>query len=171
LAKATALANTSPDHPGVDVAGAITVVIVPDSMDKPPQPSSDLIRSVCNYMDDFRLITTELYVRGPEYAAIRVEASVLAPPYASFDQVSQDVSKAIDEYLDPIKGKLDFGEDFYPTNLLGAILALDLVSAVPSMKVYVNRVLHADLSQPVTVQPFGLYYGAEHTITVGPLEG
>jgi predicted phage baseplate assembly protein len=171
VARATALAETSPDHPGVEVAGAITVVVVPDAKDMPPQPSSDLIRSVCNYMDGFRLITTELYVRGPEYSAITVEASALAPSYESFDQVSLDVTTAIDAYLDPIKGKLDFGEELFPTNLLGAILSLDSVSAVTSMKVYVDNVLHTDLSQPVKIPPHGLFYGFGHTITVGPLEG
>ena len=170
VAKAIALPLTTPDHPGVEIPGAVTVVIVPSSNDKPPQPSSDLVRSVCNYLDHFRLIGTELFVRGPAYQSIAVEASVLARPYAAFDEVSRNVVKAIDDYLDPLKGRLNFGDEVYPTNLLAQILRVENVVAVSDFKVIVNNVpLPAeDLSRPIRVPPEGLCYGGDHAITVGP---
>src|SRR5262249_3500781 len=47
IAAAKALPLMHPDHPGVSVPGAITVVIVPNNNDKPPKPSGDLIQEVC----------------------------------------------------------------------------------------------------------------------------
>lgn len=101
---ALAIANAHPDFPGVEVPGAVTVVIVPDTGDTPPQPSSELIASVCSRLEPRRLITTEVYVRGPEYREVRVEAFVQAKPNASFDTVSRNVSKALDKFLDPKTG-------------------------------------------------------------------
>jgi hypothetical protein len=105
VAKAAALDLAHPDHPDVEVPGAVTVVIVPDVPgieDRQPKPSADQLRSVCRYLDRFRLLTTELHVVGPVYQAIRVEATVAAQPYASHDAVRRDVLIAIEEYLDPL---------------------------------------------------------------------
>jgi predicted phage baseplate assembly protein len=64
VARAVALPLAHPDfpYPQVKVPGTITVVIVPDTDDPAPVPSHDEIVSVGRYLDQFRLITTEVYV-------------------------------------------------------------------------------------------------------------
>jgi predicted phage baseplate assembly protein len=154
VAKATAIQLAHPDHPGVKVPGAVTVVIVPDNEDSPPRPSSDQIQAVCRYLNKRRLLTTEVYVKGPEYKAIKVEAKVHAHPYAAFDAVTQDVIAAINRYLDPLGRKQDgriavngdgagtsspagsaqgwgFGDELFPTSLYSVILGVDDVVSVP----------------------------------------
>ncbi len=179
VAKATAIPLAHPDHPGVEVAGAVTVVIVPDTKDQPPQPSSDLIRSVCKYVNDFRLITTELYVRGPVYQAIRIEATVQANPYAAFDAVSRDITLNLNNYMSPLADPAatppvpgwKFGQELYPNNLYSVILKAADVVAVESLHLFVDNQPHEDLNQPVRVGPEGLIYGvAGHEITVKPAE-
>ncbi len=102
--KATAIALAHPDHPGVEISGAVTVVIVPDAdiEDPAPKPSADLISRVCQYLGKRRGITTEVYVQGPEYKQIKVEALIEANPYAAFDTVALEVTRAINNYLDPL---------------------------------------------------------------------
>jgi predicted phage baseplate assembly protein len=183
VAKATAIPLAHPDHPGVEVPGAVTVVIVPDSEDVPPQPSSDLIRYVCRYLNRFRLLTTEVYVKGPEYQAIKVEARVAAQPYAAFDAVARDVVKALNAYLDPLGRGVSnsnglatgekgwkFGQELYPTSLYSVILGVDGVAAVPSLALIVNGRPHDNPTKPVIVPADGLVYGADHEITVVPSE-
>lgn len=121
VAKATALDLAHPDFPGVEVPGAVTVVIVPERPnledaidDRKPEPSPDLLRSVCAYLDHYRLLTTEVYVKGPEYQEIKVEAVIEAEPYASFDTVARDVSAALNEYLDPLGRKIRRPENELP---------------------------------------------------------
>ena len=87
VARATAIALAHPDHPGVEVAGAVTVVIVPDADEVPPIPSDSLIHQVCQYFQQYRLITTELFVKGPAYTQVKVHAAVSAHSYAAFDVV------------------------------------------------------------------------------------
>jgi predicted phage baseplate assembly protein len=102
VARATAIALAHPDHPGVEVAGAVTVVIVPDADEVPPIPSDSLIHQVCQYFQQYRLITTELFVKGPAYTQVKVHAAVSAHSYAAFDVVSKGVQDAINHYLAPL---------------------------------------------------------------------
>jgi predicted phage baseplate assembly protein len=182
VAKATTIPLAHPAHPGVEVPGAVTVVIVPDNEDIPPRPSSDLIRHVCRYLNRFRLLTTEVYVKGPAYQAIKVEARVAAQPYAAFDAVALDVVAALNGFLDPLGREASnsngqptgergwrFGQELYPTSLYSVILGVDGVAAVPSLALIVNGRPHDNLTQPVIVPLDGLVYGADHEITVVPL--
>lgn len=186
VARATAIPLAHPDHPGVQVPGAVTVVIVPDSDDVPPRPSSDQIRSVCRYLDRFRLLTTEVYVKGPDYRAIKVEARVAAKPYAAFDAVAQDVIAALNAYLDPLgrqssngnttnsnaertKEGRPFAQELYPTSLYHVILGVENVAAVYNLAVTVNGHPHEDNTAPVPVPLDGLVYGVDdHEIVVVP---
>ncbi|HKQ04337.1 MAG TPA: putative baseplate assembly protein [Blastocatellia bacterium] len=165
VAKARALSLFHPDHPGVEVPGAVTVVIVPDNEEKPPKPSGDLIREICAALDEKRLLTTEVFVKGPEYQEVRVEARVTAEPYASFNAVTISVIKALDKLLDPRQGK--FGEELFPTSLYGTILQVPSVVAVLSLNVFVNGRRHEGL-KPIQVPLDGLVFGRNHIITVEP---
>ncbi len=196
VCKATALSLAHPDHPGVEVPGAVTVVIVPEAgiEDPSPRPSADLISRVCQYLDARRLLTTEVYVKGAEYQQIKVEARVEAQAYAAFDTVERDVVRAINEYLDPLgrregrekgdcvgatsatsisagqqSGGWAFGRDLFPTNLFSVILRVPDVMSVPFLAVKVDGQPH-ELSEPVKVALDGLLYGAaDHEITVVPV--
>ena len=165
VAKAKAIALAHPDHPGVEVPGAVTVVVVPDTGDTPPEPSSDLIRHVARHLNRYRLLTTELFVKGPVYQSISVNARVAMEPYAASDAVERGVIDAIDAFLDPLGW--EFGADLFPTSLYSVLLGVDGVSAVPTLTLFVGRA-EQELSQPVVVPPDGLLYGAEHEITVEP---
>jgi predicted phage baseplate assembly protein len=165
IAGARALPSFHPDFRGLSVPGAITVVIVPDNEDTPPKPSGDLLRAICSMLDEKRLLTTEVFVKGPEYQEIRAEVRVSANPYASFDTVSLGVVNAINAVLDPRARA--FGEDLYPTSLHGEILDVPDVVGVLTLNLYVDGRRHAGL-QPVSVPSDGLVFGRNHLVTVVP---
>ena len=165
VAKAKALPLFHPDHPGVSVAGAITVVVVPDNLDKPPKPSGDLISRLCGLLDQKRLLTTEVFVKGPEYREICAEARVTANPYASFDTVTLGILKSFDDLLDPRKG--EFGRELFPTSLYTAILRVPDVVGVLTLNLYIDGRRYTGL-QPIPVPADGLVFGRNHLITVEP---
>ncbi|MDX1413878.1 MAG: putative baseplate assembly protein [Candidatus Promineifilaceae bacterium] len=168
IKRATAIPLAHRDHPlDVQVPGAITVVVVPDNGAMPPEPTSDEIRSVCRYLEQFRLVTTELYVKGPQYTEVQVNAHVEAYPYASPDIVSRDVKIALNSYLDPLSWA--FGGELYPTSLYGIIQEVQGVAAVPILEILVGKKPHEDLSRPVVLGLDGLLYGtSDHEIVVVP---
>ncbi len=163
VAAAKALPLFHPDFPGVSVPGAITVVVVPATEDVPPKPSSDLIRSLCEMLDTVRLLTTEVFVKGPTYQEVRVEARLTANPYASFDIVSQAAIQAINNLLDPHAGK--FGQQLFPTNIYAAISVVPDVVGVVTLNLYVDGRRYTSL-QPISSPPDGLFYGNNHIVTV-----
>lgn len=166
VVNAVALTNAHPDFPDVEVPGAVTVVIVPDTGDTPPVPSSDLIASVCNRLEPHRLITTEVYVKGPDYRKVRVEAFVEAKPNASFDSVSRNVREALKRFLDPKTWV--FGDDLYPTAIFKQVLeADDNVVAVKNLNIYLDGRLHDGLEQ-IPLKKSELVYGGDHLIVVTP---
>ena len=164
VSHATAIPLFHPDHRGVEVPGALTVVVVPDNDDKPPRPSGDLISAICTKLDTVRLLTTEVFVKGPEYQQIRVETRVIANPYAALAAVSRDVLKALDTALDP--RTLKFGDALSPTSLFRTILDVKDVLSVVTLNVFVDGRL-TDL-KPIPLPADGLLFGADHIITVEP---
>jgi predicted phage baseplate assembly protein len=132
VARATAIALAHPDHPGVEVAGAVTVVIVPDADEVPPIPSDSLIHQVCQYFQQYRLITTELFVKGPAYTQVKVHAAVSAHSYAAFDVVSKGVQDAINHYLAPLTRNTPSAAPVPPATSTAAVQAGTPVETPPS---------------------------------------
>ncbi len=180
IAKAKAIALAHPDYPGVVVPGVVTVVVVPDNEDVPPKPSQEQLDRVCEYLESRRLLTVELYTRGPEYHAIKVQVRVEAEPYAAFDDVARQINTALIVYLSPLGRKpkgapanwqpgSDFGRSLFPTSLYNAILDVDQVKAVRDLALTVDGVPHQNLNEPVKVPSWGMVYGVEqHDILVEP---
>jgi predicted phage baseplate assembly protein len=170
IARATALGNRHPDHPEISVPGAVTVVVVPDTKEVPPRPSPDQIEEVERHLEEFRLLTTELYVRPPRFLPVSVEARVAIRRYASEATVQRAVAEALDRVLSPLGsngGGRDFGLDLYPTSLLAVALAVEDVVAVARMTVSVDGRPY-DLDERVDVPPDGLLYGVGHVIVAEP---
>ena len=132
VARATAIALAHPDHPGVEVAGAVTVVIVPDADEVPPIPSDSLIHEVCQYFQQYRLITTELFVKGPAYTQVKVDAAVSAHSYAAFDVVSKEVQDAINHYLAPLTRDTPSAAPVPPATSTAAVQAGTPVETPPA---------------------------------------
>jgi predicted phage baseplate assembly protein len=102
--RAKALPLAHPQFPGVRVPGAVTIIVVPDSAAPNPQPSDGLLRTVCEYLDARRLLTTELFVVGPRYVRVSVRATIVARDNANTAQVRQAVETELSRYLHPLTG-------------------------------------------------------------------
>jgi hypothetical protein len=153
--RATAIPLAHPNYRDIDVPGAVTVVIVPDTGDYPPTPSHDLIRAVGHYLEQFRTLTTELYVTGPAYRAIKVEATLIADTRYAFDGIKAEVIKQINRVLDPVKRGPQ--GTVAPAQNAGSTSAPVVKSATGARSTEANR----DEQQPwdfgQTFYPTGLY--------------
>lgn len=104
IARAKALPLFHPDFPGMEVPGVVSVIVVPDVVSPAPMPSPGLLRTVCAYLDQRRLVATELYVIAPTYVPVTITLQVLAQPDADTAAVEQSVESALTTYLDPLAG-------------------------------------------------------------------
>ena len=115
--RAKALPLAHPQFPDLQVPGAISVIVVPDDapgvprpetlddfVGKAPAPSDGLLRTVCEYLDARRLLTTEVYVVAPRYVPLEVQASVVVEDDADPGAVKQAVEMALAKYFHALKG-------------------------------------------------------------------
>jgi predicted phage baseplate assembly protein len=131
VARAKALPLFHPNFPGTNVPGVVTVVVVPSVSSPTPTPSPALLRTVCAYLDQRRLITTELYVIAPSYVPVAIAIEVVATADAGTSQVQQDVERAIGTFLDPLAGGNDGqGWPFGGTIFFGDLYRVALVIGV-----------------------------------------
>jgi predicted phage baseplate assembly protein len=170
-AKALPLAN--PCFPGVKVPGAVTVIVVPDSKVPAPQPSDGLLRTVCAYLEARRLLTTELFVVGPVYVAVSVEASVVASDDADRGQVKESIETALSAYLHPLTGGEDglgwpFGGTIRYSQVLQRVFTVAGVESVPSLFLIVDGERRTEC-RDVPIDPNALVYPGAHAITVSSL--
>lgn len=132
ISRAEAIPLYNPNFPGEQIPGVVTVVIVPDVDSPAPMPSPGLLRTVCNYLDQRRLIGTELYVIAPTYLPVTLTLDVLAQPDADTAAVEAAVESAIAGFLDPRTGGSDgtgwpFGGTIYFVDVLRTALVQDVI--------------------------------------------
>src|SRR5262245_44916618 len=94
------------NEPG-DAPGAVTLMIIPKY--DPEQPDAPLPRrlfmdTICRYLDSRRLVTTEVFLRAPEYKQIwlSVGISVVAGQNVSVAEVREAVKRELLRFLSPL---------------------------------------------------------------------
>jgi hypothetical protein len=92
---------------GGDAAGAVTLMLVPTFdpvTPDAPSPSNDFLDTVCSYLDTRRLVTTEVFLRGPEYVGIWISIGIQVLPGINPAPVREAVKAAVLQFLAPIVG-------------------------------------------------------------------
>jgi hypothetical protein len=96
-----ALATSEPG----DAPGAVTLMVVPRYDAKQPDaplPDKLFLEAVCKYLDPRRLITTEVFLRGPEYVPVWVSVGLSVVAGTSVAQVREAVKLALLQFLSPL---------------------------------------------------------------------
>jgi hypothetical protein len=88
-----------------EAAGVVTVVVWPREDPRRPNaplPDRDTLNAVCAWLDDRRLVTTELYVVPPTYRRVAVSVGLQVKPGYGVEAVTQWVELVIRQYLAPL---------------------------------------------------------------------
>ena len=92
------------NEPG-DAPGAVTVMVIPQSdpvQPDAPRPDRFFINTICSYLDARRLVSTEVFLRGPVYKAIWISAGITAVAGMSVAEVREAVRRALIDFLSPL---------------------------------------------------------------------
>jgi hypothetical protein len=93
--------------PSIEYPGIVTIMAAPDQsveVPDPPVPDRLFLDTICRWLDPRRLVTSELYIRGPEYVPVYVTIGVEPMPGEQRSLVYKRVREAIREYLSPLVG-------------------------------------------------------------------
>jgi len=151
--------------------GALSVMVVPDSLDAKPVPTTQTLTLVAQWLNSHRLITTELYVVAPRYREVEVDAQVIAENTANTDQVAQAVEQNLLGFFNPLTGGKagtgwEFGGTIYFSDIYRTILNTPGVARLASgaVTLYVDGVGIAP-STDVPLDADELVYSESHRIT------
>jgi hypothetical protein len=124
-----------------DIPGTVTVVILPESKQPQPQPTEDQIRRVCMHLNQRRLITTQLFVVGPEYVELDgLFAEITISRQYDLKAVRDAVKQALLDYFHPLRGGearqgWPFGGDVYYGHVYRQILNIAGVLRVLCLRI------------------------------------
>jgi hypothetical protein len=93
-----------PNEPG-DAPGAVTLMLIPrydPIQPDAPVPDRLFLDAVCDYLEPRRLVTTEVFLRGPAYKGIWVSVGINVVAGVSVAQVRESVKSAILQFLAPL---------------------------------------------------------------------
>ncbi|MEP6903118.1 MAG: baseplate J/gp47 family protein [Actinomycetota bacterium] len=103
----------SPNEPG-DAPGAVTVLVIPKYDPKQPAapvPDKLFLDTICRFIDERRLITTEVFLRGAVYKPIWISVGINVVAEKSVAEVREAVKKALLDFLAPINPDADLIND------------------------------------------------------------
>ena len=138
VARAHAFVATPVVQTGDGGGRIINVVVLPSSQAAKPVPSEVTLDLVCRYLDQRRLITTQVCVQGPTYHDIEVSLEVKARDSADLKAVKNAIAARLSQYFHPLTGGEEqtgwpFGRDAYYSELVREIMVLPGVLRVESM--------------------------------------
>jgi hypothetical protein len=103
-----------PNEPG-DAPGAVSLMIIPrydPVQPDAPRPDALLLNTICAYLDSRRLVTTEVFLRGPTYKLIWISVGINVVAGASVPEVRERVKRELLRFLSPLPAELlKQGED------------------------------------------------------------
>jgi len=175
VARTKALPLYHPQFPGIRFPGAVSVIIVPnakrqDGVPFAPVPSDGLMRTVCAYLDERRLLTTELFVLAPSYHAISATVDVIADPEADSAAIRQGVENALTIYFDPLIGGdagtgWPFGGTIHYSKVYQRIFQVSGVDTVASLVLTLDGVEQPEC-RDVPIPANALLMALEQDVTV-----
>jgi hypothetical protein len=144
------------------------VIVVPDSDAPAPIPSEGLLRTVCAYLDERRLLTTELYVMKPAYQQVSIRTEVVVRDDADLAQVSKDIAATLLGYFHPLRGGelgegWPFGETIYYSRVYQRVFGVEGVASITSLVIIIDgeeRQTCAD----VPIAPHALVFSTDHNV-------
>lgn len=128
--RAIAEIGRHPQRPHRVVPGAVTVSIVPDQVDhdaQPPTPDPGVLEAVKRRLEEARLVTQEVFVKGPEYRDASITVILAGRPDDPAG-ARASVSSALRSLLHPLTGGFDghgwpFGGAISPSTLMRRVSA------------------------------------------------
>jgi hypothetical protein len=93
----------SPNEPG-GAPGVVTLMLIPrfdPNRPSAPKPDRLFLDTVCRYLDPRRLVTTELFLRGPDYKDIWISVGINVVAGAAVPTVREAVKRELLQFLAP----------------------------------------------------------------------
>jgi hypothetical protein len=178
VARVKVLPNFNPNLPCLKLPGVVTILVEPHPAPRKAFPnavsseaSAGFLSTVRNYLENRRMVTTDVHVIGPAYVAVNVSCRVFLKKRVAEGESLRKIKEALSNFFDPVFGGPEkgqgwpFGRSVFPSEVSQQISRLPGVDYVTTVKVN-------DLNAGVALK---LRYNelpkpGEHAITMVPFE-
>jgi len=149
----------------------VTVVVVPYSFSEKPVPGPGFKKTVCEFLDLHRPITTYIRVCDPDYVKVSVSVEIkLAPGYGP-DPVRERVREALNLFLAPLDktGSGDgwpFGRPVYRSEINEVLEGVEGVDCVTALSLSGAQGSFQKRNGNIEISPLSLVYPGTHTIDI-----
>lgn len=146
-------------------AGTVTMLVVPSVPDAllagdrySLRLDDALQKEIQAYLDNYRLMTTSLHVREPNYTGVKIKARIVPQDYSQPAEVQQRVTDELKRYITPLQ--LDdqqpllkigdkwegwpFGRDLFTAEVISLIQQIPSVKYVLEVEVFSRKVVPAE---------------------------
>jgi predicted phage baseplate assembly protein len=172
IRRANALPLVHPKFPGTPIPGVVTVIVVPDSDAPNPMPGAATLAIVCAQLNNYRLLTSEVYVVAPTYRLVLIEASIVVTPDSDLSVVKQAVVLQLTQWFDPLQGGpyktgWPFGGTIFYSDVYRVILGVTGVSRLQDnqLNIWLDN-QRQTFCRDVPIINGELVYSQGHTISV-----
>ena len=107
IARIEVLPNFHPDFGGAEAAGAVTLMLIPTydpAQPDAPLPRAAFLDAVCRWLDPRRLVTTEVFLRGPDYQGIWISIGIKVAAGYNEAGICRNVEQTLRDFLAPTNG-------------------------------------------------------------------
>ena len=175
VARVNALPNTRPGHVAGITPGAVTLVLVPDvpfatSITSPIPLPALTAQTVQAYLDQRRLVTSELYTSPATFRQVTVTASLTLAAGSSASAALSAALTALNTYFHALLGGDDgsgwpFGGTIYFSRVFQLLLDVPTVALVESVVIALDSAPGVSCAD-VPINPGELLYSGIHQIVV-----
>jgi hypothetical protein len=144
-----------PSRGALVAPGVVTLMVVPltdAAHPDSPQPDRLFLEAVCRHLEPRRLITTELFLSGPEYRDLIVSAGVDIVPGQAQGPVLDQIAVEIRRFMSPLAGGFD-GRGWPLEKSVDAGEVLAAVARVPGVARVVGLLLGNLAGDPIASLP------------------
>ena len=122
------------------VLGNVTLIIVPDTTDPKPSPSVQLVRRVQNFISASCPVTATVFVVGPRYLRVNVQAEIGLASLEGAGTVAAKIQDALAAFLHPLTGGFDkqgweFGREPHRSDIYSVMKAIPEVDHIRALSV------------------------------------
>jgi hypothetical protein len=107
IGRVEVLPNYNPGFGGSEAPGAVTLLVIPTTDPQQPDaplPRRDFLDTVCRYLDPRRLVTTEVFLRGPDYQGLWISIGIKVAAGFNESLIADAVQRDILDFLAPTAG-------------------------------------------------------------------
>ncbi|QZY54470.1 baseplate J/gp47 family protein [Crassaminicella profunda] len=152
-------------YPNKKAENCITLVVVPYSDEERPILNKMQKLNIQKYINEYRLITTEVHVMSPKYIGITVYGEVVVKPY--YRNGIESIKKELKKFLNPIdsihqKNQWQFGDTVHRGKLYDLVNGLGCIEYVKRLSISASGTeFHKNSNGDIEIPYYGLAYFKE----------